>query len=92
MTYESPDVELLLLLWYSKEGGDNSPGLANEGEEAGSEKRNVTGRNTTVESIESIVLPEKGAAEKEHSSSLGAGPALNIIKASHLTGQICSWE
>jgi hypothetical protein len=42
-----------------------------ESEGGGADRRNGTGKNTTVESIESIVLPEKGAAEKEHSSSLG---------------------
>ena len=60
---------LLVVLWVynSGEDGETATTLASE------EKRNGTVKNTTVESIESIVLPEKGAAEKEHSSSLGAG-------------------
>ncbi len=54
----------------SKDESDSTLSPVAEGEDGG-DKRNGTGRNTTVESIESIVLPEKGAAEKEHSSSLG---------------------
>jgi hypothetical protein len=54
----------------SKDESDSTLSTVAEGED-GIDKRNGTSRNTTVESIESIVLPEKGAAEKEHSSSLG---------------------
>ncbi len=54
----------------SKDESDSTLSPGAEGEDGG-DKRNGTGRNVTVESIESIVLPEKGAAEKEHSSSLG---------------------
>jgi len=58
---------------HSSEDHDESASQS-ENEEAATDSKNVTEipekTNVTEETIENIVLPEKGSAEKEHSSSL----------------------